>query len=343
MRLSSFIPALFLATIQASVSVKPDSSNIVKLNDASFNELTKQPRQHYAVMLLTALSPQFGCHFCHEFDPEFDVLASSWRKSGAAKDGSEVYFGRLDFKDGGDTFRSLQLENAPNLWIFPPTEDAQGNAIPGEPSRYDFTNQNSAEAAAAFLQRVTGRDFAIQRPFNYVKFGKFAISIVFAALTALAVYRVAGFIFFSRHFWAVVSLLLILVFNAGHMYTQIRNSPYSRNGYISGGFQDQYGAETQIVAATCKYYRPRIILYSADHTRRYSSFLSSHSRSVCASFEECNKSDHDDRCLGCGSIYGVQLLDAAVQAKEWRISIQAVAVVLQIVRYGRYLSSNACQ
>lgn len=311
MRLSSVANALFFATIQASLSVKTDSSNVVKLNDASFSELTKEPRQHYAVMLLTALSPQFGCHFCHEFDPEFNVVASSWRKSGASSNGPEVYFGRLDFKDGGETFRALQLASAPNLWIFPPTVDADGNVIAAEPSRYDFTNQNTAEAAAAFVTRITGREFSLKRPFNYIKFGKFVFSIAFASLVGLTLYRVAGFIFFSRQFWAVISLVLILVFNAGHMFTQIRNSPYSRDGYISGGFQDQFGAETQIVAATCTSIHPRQHS-DANLSRCHSGLLGRDAGYLCPSLEECYESDDDDRRLGRCSVPGVQLPDAAV-------------------------------
>ena len=47
------------------------------------------------------------------------------------------------------------------------------------------------------------------------------------------------------------------MFTAGHMYNTIRHTPYlqanGRGGfsYIAGGFQNQYGIETQIVASIC--------------------------------------------------------------------------------------------
>lgn len=259
MRLFAVLQLLALSIVNADVKLKTDRHGVTKLDDLSFQELTRAPREHYSVILLTALPAQFGCHFCHEFDPEFDILASSWRKSGASSNGPQVHFGRLDFKDGGDTFRALQLASAPNLWVYPPTVDEDGAVTLGEPSRYDFTYERGADAAAAFVSRVTGKEFPIKRPFDYLKFGKFVFSIAFAALGALMIYRVAGFIFFNKHFWAIITLVLILVFNAGHMYTQIRNSPYTRGGgYIAGGFQDQNGAETQIVAATCKPKPPSI-------------------------------------------------------------------------------------
>lgn len=229
-------------------NVKADSNGIVRLNDASFRELTQAPRDHYAIILMTALGTQFNCVFCREFDPEFTVLAQSSQDA-------DLYFGHLDFTSGQETFRALQLVSAPNLWIFPPTIDAATGKViagAGEPIRYDFTNSPSADAAAHFITKSIGRDFVVRRPFDYVKFARF-VATIGASLVALAgLYRVAGFIFLNKNFWAVISLLLILVFNAGHMYTQIRSSPYSRGGgYIAGGFQDQFGAETQIVAFTC--------------------------------------------------------------------------------------------
>lgn len=267
MRLSAHtisICTLAIAAVVAAAQSKPksDSNGVVKLNDASFAELTQSPREHYTVVLLTALDPQFNCVFCREFDPEFNVLANSWQKSSAKRKGPAVHFGHLDFKDGQNTFRSLSLVSAPNLWIFAPTLDENGETVSAEPIRYDFTNSPRAEPAAAFVSRSIGREFSIQRPFDYVKFMKFSFTISVLVLILLVVYKVAGFIFVNKHFWAAISIFLILVFNGGYMFTQIRNSPYSRgDGYIAGGFQDQFGAETQIVAATCKF------LISRDHSK----------------------------------------------------------------------------
>lgn len=62
----------------------------------------------------------------------------------------------------------------------------------------------------------------------------------------------------SRNVWAAVSLIAILLFTSGHMFNHIRKVPYiagdGKGGisYFAGGFQSQYGMETQIVAAMCK-------------------------------------------------------------------------------------------
>lgn len=240
--------------VAARASLKPNNNGVIRLDDAAFAELTKTPREHYSVVLLTALSPEFNCVFCREFDPEFNVLADSWKRSSARRKGPSVSFGHLDFKNGQDTFRSLQLVSAPNLWVFPPTVDAEGKAVSGEPSRYDFTQSPRAEPAAAFISNVIGTEFSIKRPFDYVKFAKFTMSIVIFGVGMVVVYRIAGAIFLSKHFWTVLSLIAILIFNGGYMFTQIRNSPYSRgDGYIAGGFQDQFGAEVHIVAAVCMF------------------------------------------------------------------------------------------
>lgn len=58
----------------------------------------------------------------------------------------------------------------------------------------------------------------------------------------------------SRKLWAGLSLFAILLFTSGHMFNQIRKVPYvAGNGkggvsYFAGGFQNQFGMETQVVA-----------------------------------------------------------------------------------------------
>jgi oligosaccharyltransferase complex subunit gamma len=64
----------------------------------------------------------------------------------------------------------------------------------------------------------------------------------------------------NRNLWAAISLIAILLFTSGHMYNHIRKVPYvSGDGkggisYFAGGFSNQFGMETQIVAAMCKSY-----------------------------------------------------------------------------------------
>lgn len=62
----------------------------------------------------------------------------------------------------------------------------------------------------------------------------------------------------NRNLWAAISLIAILLFTSGQMFNHIRKVPYVAGdghggiSYFAGGFQNQFGMETQIVAAICK-------------------------------------------------------------------------------------------
>ena len=62
----------------------------------------------------------------------------------------------------------------------------------------------------------------------------------------------------NRNLWAAITLIAVLLFTSGHMFNHIRNVPYvsgDGNGglsFFAGGFQNQFGLETQIVAAMCE-------------------------------------------------------------------------------------------
>jgi oligosaccharyltransferase complex subunit gamma len=116
---------------------------------------------------------------------------------------------------------------------------------------------SSADALHAWLSRhlPPGPHPAFVRPFNYAK----AMVIATAALGAVTVLAVAGPyllpVLQNRNVWAAISLLLVLLFTSGHMFNHIRKVPYvagdGKGGisYFAQGFQNQYGMETQIVAA----------------------------------------------------------------------------------------------
>lgn len=97
------------------------------------------------------------------------------------------------------------------------------------------------------------------RPFNWLKFVSVttAIAGTITFLTVAAPYLVP--IIQNRNLWAAVSLIAVLLFTSGHMFNHIRKVPYvSGDGkggisYFAGGFQNQYGLETQIVAAMCTF------------------------------------------------------------------------------------------
>lgn len=99
---------------------------------------------------------------------------------------------------------------------------------------------------------------SLVRPINYMRIVS-AVTILMGVITlctVLSPYLLP--IIQNRNLWAAVSLIAILLFTSGQMFNHIRQSPYvagdGRGGisYFAGGFQNQYGMETQIVAAICK-------------------------------------------------------------------------------------------
>jgi oligosaccharyltransferase complex subunit gamma len=87
---------------------RSQSSAPLKLDDATFEELTTAPRDYSVLIVMTALPAQFGCKVCKEFQPEFEVLAKSWIK-GDSQGESRVLFGTLDFSDGRASFKKVCL------------------------------------------------------------------------------------------------------------------------------------------------------------------------------------------------------------------------------------------
>lgn len=85
----------------ASLSKAP-----IKLDDASYDDLTSLPRDYSAVVLLTAVEARFGCQLCREFNPEWELIGKSWIKGDRNGD-TRVVLGTLDFTDGKAVFQKV--------------------------------------------------------------------------------------------------------------------------------------------------------------------------------------------------------------------------------------------
>ncbi|KAK8138813.1 oligosaccharyltransferase complex subunit gamma [Apiospora sp. TS-2023a] len=229
----------------------------VKLADSSYKKLTASPRDYSVAVLLTAMDSRFGCQLCHEFQPEWELLAKSWLR-GDKKAESRIIFSTLDFSDGRDTFISvLGPPNRTCADVLPPSIGP--HAVPGVegPIRYDFTNGAlTAEQVHSWIARhMPGRPTpAVKRPVNYVAW---AVGVVSTLGVAGALAKAGPYILpiiQNRNAWAAISLIGILMFTSGHMFNQIRKVPYVAGdghggiSYFSSGFQNQLGMETQIIA-----------------------------------------------------------------------------------------------
>ena len=92
------------------------SKTPLRLDDASYEDLTSGARNFSAAILLTALEPRFQCQLCREFQPEWDLLAKSWLR-GDKKGESALVFGTLDFVDGKNAFQRVR-EYSPFPFFF---------------------------------------------------------------------------------------------------------------------------------------------------------------------------------------------------------------------------------
>ncbi|KAL2132368.1 hypothetical protein VTI74DRAFT_3909 [Chaetomium olivicolor] len=232
------------------------SSSPLKLADASYRDLTAAPRDYTVAVLLTAMDARFGCQLCRDFQPEWELLGRSW--TGGDKQGeSRVLFGTLDFTDGREVFLSLGLQTAPVLFLFPPTIGPHA-ATSGEPIRYDFTSGlQAAEQVHSWLARhLPDRPHPpIKRPINWMRWISTFVVVSGGLTASFVAWPYVLPVIQNRTVWAAVTLISILLFTSGHMFNHIRNVPYvagdGRGGisYFASGFQNQYGLETQIVAA----------------------------------------------------------------------------------------------
>ncbi|KAJ5291135.1 hypothetical protein N7478_000386 [Penicillium angulare] len=230
-------------------------SGPVDLDSASFGELTTAPRDYYAAVILTAMDARYGCLMCREFDAEWDLISRSWNK-GSKLDGLKVVFGTLDFDHGKAVFQKYMLQTAPVILLFPPTVGPFAK-IEAEPERLDFTGPMSGDQLYAWITRhlPDGPKPPLVRPVNYMRIVS-GITILMGAVTLFTVLSPYVLpIIQNRNLWAAVSLIAILLFTSGQMFNHIRKVPYVAGdgqggiSYFAGGFQNQFGMETQIVAA----------------------------------------------------------------------------------------------
>lgn len=270
MRFSSLLVSLTLPLVGLAAKKTPAErfndfyakaqiSSPIKLKETSYKSLTSTPRDYSAVVLLTALESRFGCQLCREFQPEWELLSKSWT-NGDKNGDSRLLFGTLDFSNGRDIFMSLNLQTAPVLLFFPPTTGPHAASSP-DPLRFDFTSgPQKAEFVHSWIAKhLPGRPHPpVKRPIDWFRWIT-TTTLVFGTGTAVAVaWPYVYPIVTSRRLWSAGSLIAILLYTSGFMFNHIRKVPYvSGDGkgginYIAGGFQNQLGLETQIIAALCK-------------------------------------------------------------------------------------------
>lgn len=219
---------------------------MIDIDDVQFEELTTVPRSSNVLVLLNARSPQFKCRMCAEYLPTYKLAGESWQH--AYPDDQNLVLTELDYSNGQKTFMQLQLNSAPQILFYP---NGTGNSIDFDLGIYG----TEANALLSFLSEQLGKPVPpiVAKP-NYTAM---VIGLVLF-ISVLTIIRVAWNwikkILTNKTIWTVFTLFLVLMFTSGHMYNRIRGVPYViPNGqggisYIAGGFQNQFGLESQIIA-----------------------------------------------------------------------------------------------
>ncbi|KAG0212095.1 oligosaccharyl transferase subunit ost3/OST6 [Mortierella sp. GBA30] len=238
---------------------------VIELDSASFDEVMAKPRNYSIVVLFTAISPEFQCVPCKNFDPEYRLVASGWSK---LPDKSQLFFGILDFKAGQAIFQRFNMNSAPAALYFPSAE-----SFASTPSfdRYDFAKSGfQAEAFANWLGARAGVQLKVQRPFDFMAFALKVLGLTGMMGLGRILYTRAGKVIRSKYLWAALSLVsalpgsqyhcrlekleiedivirlsnsvyvlllnfgdkkfTIFIMISGHMWNQIRHPPYTMPG-----------------------------------------------------------------------------------------------------------------
>ncbi|ANB14202.1 Ost3p [Sugiyamaella lignohabitans] len=230
-----------------------DSSGIVRLTDATFSRVVEGPRDYTVAVLLTADSPKYGCQFCKIVGPPFETIASSWKQDHPNGDG--LFFAVADIADTQGSFMQLGLTHAPNLYIYPPTE--KPSTVDVGFDHYQFVpNESQVKLITEYLTRTYGFKIVIHEPFAWDRL----FITIGGIVLVLGILKFASGVILSilqkKQLWIAVSLVAILMFTSGHMFNQIRKTPYiagdGRGGviYFVGGHSNQVAIETQFIAVT---------------------------------------------------------------------------------------------
>ena len=163
---------------------------------------------------------------------------------------------------------------------------------------------------------------ALQRPLNYIRIITVTTTILGIISFLSVAYPYILPVVQNRNLWAGISLITILLFTSGHMFNHIRKVPYvAGNGqggisYFAGGFSNQFGMETQIVAAMCMFPQSKAPLrkFILTVNLRWHAFLRDHcfspkSPSYAGSQEAAIGRFH----LGGRDVWHVQLLAQRLQ------------------------------
>jgi len=257
MRTCSALVLLLLPLLSLAISAEDRfisqakaNKGLVVLDSKAFEQLTAPDRTWSATIQLTALGSNYRCAPCKAFDPSFSAVAKAWTKA-PAESRNQHFFATLDFEQGQEVFKKLQLNSAPVVLTYPAVK---GTRRPPngrvDPITYDFSNGFEADTLVESINRYMPSPIPYTRPMNWAPV---IGGVTFLLVTALAAPLLLPLLQ-NKWVWAMISVGTSLIMTSGLMFVRIRGNPYvavGRDGkaeWIASGFQNQFGMETHVVA-----------------------------------------------------------------------------------------------
>ncbi|OBA19329.1 hypothetical protein METBIDRAFT_33512 [Metschnikowia bicuspidata var. bicuspidata NRRL YB-4993] len=233
-------------------------NGIIHLSDENYQKVLYGERDYHLILFLTSRNPKISCFLCGEFAPYYETVANSYRRTypkGITEDGKNVYFLVSELDDSKKLFKLLALQSIPKVYHFPPTpKDTKPSTFLSDSHEYEFYQGDHIELLSKWVTAVTGNSIDLYIPVDYSKIATHAL-ITFGLIFALKMYSTRLIsIVRSPLLWGLVSIVLILMFLTGHMFNQMKNSPYVRDDgrkveYFAPSPQMQYIFETQALSS----------------------------------------------------------------------------------------------
>ena len=88
------------------------SASTIELDATAYDELTVPSRDYSLAVLLTALDKKYKCNLCQEFQPEWELIARSWKK-GDKKGETRTLFATIDFDNEKTIFQRVSALEKP--------------------------------------------------------------------------------------------------------------------------------------------------------------------------------------------------------------------------------------
>lgn len=255
----AFLWALALAAYSNSemqTLVKNLGKGYIRLSDANYKKHLFGHRDYHVVLYMTSQAPQINCVLCREFTPTFETIAHLYSQTfpEGVSTGKDVYFLYAEFMEGKKLFELMGLDLIPKMFHFPPNKDTVNDeTFDKESEQFQFYQGDFLELTRQWVAQISGHAIQIYTPPDYSKM-IFNAVVTFSLILLFKRFRSQVFLFFKSNFlWGAITIVLVLLFTAGHMFTQIRSVPFINERpegteVFATNSQMQYGVETQVIS-----------------------------------------------------------------------------------------------